>query len=80
MQRWGDIVLKRADISIFHQRLYSEFKETSTQFYNLGFQTNWYLRNFYVIDSTLSFGFARVWDQAHDTHDEFFIYIKLFRN
>jgi hypothetical protein len=79
-KRFGDSYLKRADVSIFHQRLYSEFKDTSAQYYNLGFQSNWHLTNFYTIDATLSLGFARAWDQVGDSYDEFFLYIKLFRN
>jgi hypothetical protein len=79
-QRFGDSYLRRADISVFHQRLYSEFEDTSAQYYNLGFQSNWYLTNFYTVDATLSLGFARAWEQAGDAYDEFFLYIKLFRN
>ncbi|RKZ75404.1 MAG: hypothetical protein DRR19_29360 [Candidatus Parabeggiatoa sp. nov. 1] len=79
-QRFGDSYLRRADISVFHQRLYSEFEDTSAQYYNLGIQSNWYLTNFYTIDATLSLGFARAWDQAGNDYDEFFLYIKLFRN
>lgn len=79
-KRFGDSYLRRADVSVFHQRLYSEFEDTSTQYYNLGLQSNWYFTNFYTIDATLSLGFARAWDQAGDAYDEFFLYIKLFRN
>ena len=79
-KQFGDSYLRRADISVFHQRLYSEFEDTSTQYYNLGFQSNWYFTNFYTVDATLSLGFARAWDQAGDSYDEFFLYVKLFRN
>lgn len=79
-KQFGDSYLKRADVSIFHQRLYSEFQDTSAQYYNLGFQSNWYLTNFYTVDATLSLGLARAWDQVGESYDEFFLYIKLFRN
>jgi hypothetical protein len=79
-KRFGDSYLRRADISVFHQRLYSEFEDTDAQYYNVGFQSNWYFTNFYTINATLSLGFARAWDQAGDSYDEFFLYIKLFRN
>ncbi len=79
-KRFGDSYLKRTDVSIFHQRLYSEFFDISARYYNIGIQNNWYLTNFYTVDATLSLGFARAWDQAGDSYNEFFLYIKLFRN
>jgi hypothetical protein len=79
-KRFGDIYLRRADVSVFHQQLYSEFEDTSARYYNVGFQSNWYLTNFYTIEATLSLGFAHAWEQAGDSYDEFFLYIKLFRN
>jgi hypothetical protein len=80
-KKLGDTYLKRGDISIFHQRLYSEFENNSSQLYNIGFQSNLYFTNFHLISSTLSFGYAHAVDKnSNEPYNELFIYLKLFRN
>ena len=78
--RFGNSYVKRTDLVIFHQQLYTELENESARYWNIGMQNNWYLTNFYTVDATLSLGFAHAWDEFNNSYNEFFIYLKLFRN
>lgn len=75
----GSTYIKRADFSLFHQRLYTSFQGNKSHFYNFGVVNNLYIKNFYVMDATFSFGFAKVWLSSGRTENEAFAYLKLFR-
>ncbi|RXK88216.1 hypothetical protein EST62_04040 [Chlorobaculum sp. 24CR] len=80
-QAAGTHYLSKADVTLFSQGLASSADGEASSFVNLGGQVNFYLKNFYLLDSTLSFGYARAWSLSGSgkSYDELFASLKLFR-
>jgi hypothetical protein len=74
----GDQYLSKMSLSVFSQFLYAQNEKESENYMNTGMQINFHMNNFYVLESTLSLGYAHAWDESDNEFDEFFISLKLF--